>query len=94
VGEGVRFLELSAKGSDLTEYHIEAAIAAVHATAQSVQETNWDKIVSLYDALMNIRPSPIVALNRAIAIGQRDDAERGLAELRTNSMKTGPVEQD
>jgi len=83
VAEGLQLLELSAKGSDLTEYHIEAAIAAVHATAPSIQDTNWDKIVSLYDALMGIRPSPIVALNRAIAIGQRDGAERGLAELRT-----------
>src|SRR5499427_535681 len=83
VGEGLQLLELSAKGSDLSEYHIEAAIAAVHATAQSIQETDWHKIVSLYDALMNIRPSPIVALNRAIAAGQRDGPERGLAELRT-----------
>ena len=83
VAEGLQLLELSAKGSELTEYHIEAAIAAVHATAPSIQETDWDKIVSLYDALMGIRPSPIVALNRAIAIGQRDGAERGLAELRT-----------
>src|SRR5262249_29614588 len=83
VSEGLQILELSAKGSDLTEYHLEAAIAAVHATAQSIQETDWGKIVSLYDALMNIRPSPIVALNRAIAIGQRDGSRRGLAELRT-----------
>jgi RNA polymerase sigma-70 factor (ECF subfamily) len=83
VAEGLQLLELSAMGSDLTEYHIEAAIAAVHATARSIQDTDWDKIVSLYDALMGIRPSPIVALNRAIAFGQRDGAERGLAELRT-----------
>jgi RNA polymerase sigma-70 factor (ECF subfamily) len=83
VAEGLQLLELSAKGSELTEYHIEAAIAAVHATAPSIQETDWDKIVSLYDALMGIRRSPIVALNRAIAIGQGHGAERGLAELRT-----------
>ena len=83
VAEGLQLLELSAKGSELTEYHIEAAIAAVHATAPSIQDTDWDMIVSLYDALMGIRPSPVVALNRAIAIGQRDGAERGLAELRT-----------
>jgi RNA polymerase sigma factor (sigma-70 family) len=82
VGEGLQLLELSATGSDLTEYHVEAAIAAVHATAQSTEHTNWDKIVFLYDTLMSIRPSPIVALNRAIAIGQRDGPERGLAELR------------
>jgi RNA polymerase sigma-70 factor (ECF subfamily) len=83
VREGLQLLDLSATGSDLTEYHIEAAIASVHATAQSVQETDWSKILSLYDALMNIRPSPIVALNRAIASGQRDGPQQGLAELRT-----------
>ncbi len=82
VGEGLQLLELSAKGSDLSEYHVEAAIAAVHATAPSMQETDWGKIVSLYDILITLRPSPIVALNRAIAIGQCDGADRALVELR------------
>jgi len=82
VSEGLQLLDLSAKGSELSEYHLEAAIAAVHATAQSVQATNWKEIVSLYDTLMSLRPNPIVALNRAIAVGQRDGAERGLTELR------------
>ena len=80
--EGLQFLELSAKGSELTEYHVEAAIAAVHATASSMDDTDWEKIVSLYDTLINLRPSPIVALNRAIAIGQRDGPEHGLKALR------------
>ena len=74
VGEGLQLLDLSAKGSELSEYHVEAAIAAVHATAPNVQETNWAEIVSLYDTLMSLRPDPIVALNRAIAVGQRDGA--------------------
>jgi RNA polymerase sigma factor (sigma-70 family) len=82
LGEGLQLLELSAKGSELTEYHLEAAIAAAHATAPSMRETDWGRIVSLYDTLMSIRPSPIIALNRAIAIGQRDGAERGLDALR------------
>jgi RNA polymerase sigma-70 factor (ECF subfamily) len=81
--EGLQLLELSAMGSDLTEYHIEAAIAALHATAQSVRETDWSKILSLYDALLKIRPSPIVALNRAIASGQRDGPQQGLADLQS-----------
>ena len=81
VGEGLRLLDLSATGSELSEYHVEAAIASVHATAPSVQATNWAEIVSLYDALMAIRPTPIVALNRAIAVGQRDGPESGLTEL-------------
>jgi RNA polymerase sigma factor (sigma-70 family) len=82
VGEGLQLLELSAKGSKLSEYHLEAAIAAVHATAPSLQTTNWEEIVSLYDTLMTIRPTPVVALNRAIAVGQRDGPESGLTELR------------
>jgi RNA polymerase sigma-70 factor (ECF subfamily) len=83
VCEGLQLLDLSAKGSKLSEYHLEAAIAAVHATAPSVRDTDWVEIVSLYDTLIGIRPTPIVALNRAIAVGQRDGPERGLAELRT-----------
>lgn len=83
VSEGLQILDLSAKGSELTEYHLEAAIAAVHATASSVRDTDWVEIVSLYDMLMGIRPTPIVALNRAIAVGQRDGPERGQDELRT-----------
>jgi predicted RNA polymerase sigma factor len=79
--EGLRFLELSATGSDLTGYHIEAAIASIHSTAPDVTATDWKTIVSLYDTLMVIQPSPIVALNRAIAIAQRDGAERGLEAI-------------
>jgi RNA polymerase sigma factor (sigma-70 family) len=82
IGEGLHLLDLSAEGAELTEYHVEAGIAAVHATAPSMQATNWQEIVSLYDTLMTIRPTPIVALNRAIAIGQCDGAECGLRELR------------
>jgi RNA polymerase sigma factor (sigma-70 family) len=79
--EGLKLLELSATGSELTEYHLEAAIASAHATAPRTEDTNWATIVSLYDTLMTLRPSPIVALNRAIAIAQRDGPERGLVEI-------------
>jgi RNA polymerase sigma-70 factor (ECF subfamily) len=82
VKEGQRLLELSASGRELTEYHVEAAIAAVHATARCVEETGWGQIVSLYDTLMTIRPSPVVALNRAIAVAQHEGPARGLEELR------------
>jgi RNA polymerase sigma-70 factor (ECF subfamily) len=83
IGEGLRLLQLSAEGAELTEYHVEAGIAAVHATAPTIRATNWQEIVSLYDTLMTIRPTPIVALNRAIAVGQRDGAVCGLRELST-----------
>ncbi len=81
VAEGQRLLDLSATGSELTEYHVEAAIASVHARALSAEDTDWERIVSLYDTLLAIRPSPVVALNRAIAIAQHQGAERGLEEI-------------
>lgn len=79
--EGLRLLELAATGSELTGYHVEAAIAAVHAEASSADQTDWKAIVSLYDTLLSIRPSPVVALNRAIAVAQHEGAERGLQEI-------------
>jgi RNA polymerase sigma-70 factor (ECF subfamily) len=83
VAEGQRLLDLSATGLELSEYHVEAGIAAIHATARTIEETDWTDIVSLYDTLMTIRPSPIVALNRAIAVAQLQGPERGLEEVRS-----------
>jgi RNA polymerase sigma-70 factor (ECF subfamily) len=82
VAEGRRLLDLSATGPELTEYHVEAAIAWVHATAHGAEDTDWEMIISLYDKLLAIRPSPVVALNRAIAVAQRDGPLRGLEEIR------------
>ncbi|HEV2520984.1 MAG TPA: sigma-70 family RNA polymerase sigma factor [Candidatus Acidoferrales bacterium] len=82
LAEGHRLLDLSASGTELTDYHLEAAIAAIHAMAPRIEETDWEKIVELYDMLMKVRPSPVVALNRAIAIGQFQGPERGLKEIR------------
>lgn len=82
IAEGQRLLDMSATGSDVSEYHVEAAIAWVHAKADSAEDTNWGHIVSLYEMLMRIRPSPVVALNRAIAIGLHEGPGRGLEEIR------------
>ena len=79
---GLEFLERSATGSQITPYHVEAAIASVHASSTNAESTDWNAIVSLYDTLIALTPSPVVALNRAIAIAQRDGAERGIEELR------------
>jgi RNA polymerase sigma factor (sigma-70 family) len=81
IAEGISFLDRSATGSELSEYHLEAAIASVHATAGGIDDTDWAKIVSLYDSLMTLRPSPVVALNRAIAIAQRNGPDRGVEEI-------------
>ena len=81
LAEGFDLLERSAAGTELTTYHVEAAIAAVHAGAKTLDQTDWPRIVSLYDRLMELAPSPVVALNRAIAMAQRDGARRGLEEM-------------
>ena len=62
-------------------YTIQAAIAAVHATAPSLKATDWRQVVALYDVLHRLDPSPVVALNRAVALGQRDGPAAGLAEV-------------
>jgi RNA polymerase sigma-70 factor (ECF subfamily) len=87
IGRGLRLLEESARGSDVSGYHVEAAIAAVHASSPSLEETDWPSIVALYDRLMQVAPSPIVALNRAIAVGHCEGPERGLAELHALSIE-------
>ena len=80
--EGMKLLDASAGGDELTEYHAEAGIAAIHAAAGRAEDTRWRDIVHLYDVLMKIRPSPVVALSRGMAIAQRDGPERGLDALR------------
>jgi RNA polymerase sigma-70 factor (ECF subfamily) len=80
--EGCRLLEASAAGTETTEYHIEAAIAAVHANAAGIEDTDWRLIVALYDRLLTFRRSPVIALNRAIALAQCEGPERGLEEIR------------
>jgi RNA polymerase sigma-70 factor (ECF subfamily) len=79
---GCSLLGLAARGDVLTAYHLEAAIASEHATAPTLGATNWTSIVSLYDKLMALTPSPVIALNRAIALAERDGADEGLAALR------------
>lgn len=79
---GWRLFEQSIAGKELTEYHIEAAIAAVHAATASTTNTDWRQIVSLYNSLIEIRPSPVVALSRAIAIAHCEGPRRGLEEIR------------
>jgi RNA polymerase sigma-70 factor, ECF subfamily len=62
-------------------HRLQAEIAACHATAASAESTAWSTIAALYDALLAAQPSPVIALNRAIAVGFRDGYEAGLAEL-------------
>ena len=65
----------------LGPYTVQAAIAACHARARSFEETDWEAIVALYDALAQLAPSPVVGLNRAIAVLHADGPEAALAAL-------------
>jgi RNA polymerase sigma-70 factor (ECF subfamily) len=74
-------LEKAATGEVLTAYHLEAEIASYHARADSIAATDWDAIVKAYDSLLDLNASPIVSLNRAVAIAQRDGVAAALSEL-------------
>jgi RNA polymerase sigma-70 factor (ECF subfamily) len=71
-------LEKALQSHRFGSYTLQAAIAAVHAEAKSVAATDWHQIVALYDRLLQIQPSPVVQLNRAVAIAMCDGPEAGL----------------
>jgi len=81
IAEGVALLEKALQSRRFGSYTLQAAIAAVHAEAKSVATTDWRQIVALYDRLVRIQPSPVVQLNRAVAIAMRDGPEAGLAHI-------------
>ena len=81
IARGLGHLEKSAAGENLTRWHIEAGLAACHALAPSFAATNWPHILELYDLLLALDRSPIVALNRAIALAQAHGAAAGLRVL-------------
>jgi RNA polymerase sigma-70 factor (ECF subfamily) len=82
MARGFHFLEKSATGNELSEYHLQAGIASLHCAAATYEETDWPRILELYDLLYRLKPSPIVGLNRAVAVGKARGPEEGLAELR------------
>ncbi|MBB5168100.1 RNA polymerase sigma factor (sigma-70 family) [Mycobacterium sp. AZCC_0083] len=83
IAEGVVILQSALGRDELGEYQAQAAIAAIHADAPRAEETDWVQIVSWYDDLFALTESPVVALNRAVAIGEADGATAGLAALAT-----------
>ena len=79
IAEGAALAEAALRQRGFGAYALQAAIAAVHAEAALASATDWPQIVGLYDALLRIEPSPVVALNRAVAVAMRDGPEAGLA---------------
>jgi len=78
IAEGVALVEQALGSRRFGLYALQAAIAAVHAEAPSTAETDWNEVVGLYDALLAMDPSPVIELNRAVAVGMRDGPAAGL----------------
>jgi RNA polymerase sigma-70 factor (ECF subfamily) len=79
IAEGRRLVERALRSPGFGPYTVQAAISAIHAQARTAAETDWDEIVGLYDLLLRADPSPVIRLNRAVAIAMRDGAAAGLA---------------
>ena len=78
IAEGSRLVERALSSGRFGAYSLQAAIAAVHADAAKASDTDWDEIVGLYDALLERESSPVIELNRAVAVAMRDGPEAGL----------------
>jgi len=83
IAEASQLIQRALRMGGFGIYSVQAAIAAVHAEASSYADTDWAEIVGLYDLLLRINPSPVVALNRAVAIAMQYGADVGLRELET-----------
>ena len=81
IAEGMRALDRASDGDRVTAFHLEAGIAACHAAAAAWESTDWPQIVELYDELLALTGSPVVAMNRAVAVSRIDGALSGLAAL-------------
>ncbi len=81
IARGMRHFAQSATGEELTEYHLQAGIAASHCAAQDYDSTDWPQILSLYDKLIGFDSSPIVALNRAVVVANIHGPQAGLDAL-------------
>src|SRR5215469_15543529 len=81
IAEGVALVEKALMSRRFGPYTLQAAIAAVHAEAESAAATDWRQIVALYNQLVRIQPSPVVRLNRAVAIAERDGPAAGLTHI-------------
>jgi RNA polymerase sigma-70 factor (ECF subfamily) len=79
IAEGIALVERALSSRRFGPYALQAAIAAVHAEASAAAATDWAQIVGLYDVLARVEPSPVVELNRAVAVAMRDGPEAGLA---------------
>lgn len=92
IREGIALVEQALASKRIGPYTLQAAIAAVHAEAPNAQETDWAQIIALYDLLSRAEPSPIIELNRAVAVAMRDGPAKGL-ELVTALLERSELAQ-
>lgn len=92
VAEGCALVEKALQMPGMGPYTLQAAISAVHAEAQTADQTDWGQIVGLYDELLRMEPSPVVALNRAVAVAMHSGYEQGIALV--DELLTLPAMQD
>lgn len=92
INRGIYHLGLSAEGDEITEYHLQAGIAACHVGAPSYEATDWPRIVHLYDQLQQLSSSPVVVLNRAVAASRWRGPQAGIREL--NEIASHPAMSD
>jgi RNA polymerase sigma-70 factor (ECF subfamily) len=89
IAEGTDLIAEALCSGPPTRYAVQAAIAAVHAEAPTFGATDWAEIVALYDVLLRLWPSPVVELNRAVALGMRDGPQAGLDALESLASDPG-----
>jgi RNA polymerase sigma-70 factor (ECF subfamily) len=88
ISEGLELVESALRNSVASPYSIQAAIAAVHASAADASTTDWPQIVALYDVLLRLDPSPVIALNRAVAVAMAQGPAAGLTLLDDSALAT------
>lgn len=88
IARGMFHFASSARGDELTEYHLQAGIAACHCAARDYESTDWQRILSIYDRLVEFDNSPVVALNRAVAVANVQGPAAGLAAVEAISNRS------
>jgi len=91
INEGLHHLASAAQGDSASEYHLQAGIAALHCTAPDAASTDWPRILAHYDLLLCVKPSPVVELNRAVAVAHVHGPQAGLDAL-DSIAKTAPLD--
>jgi RNA polymerase sigma-70 factor (ECF subfamily) len=81
IDRGLAHLNQSAAGTEFSQFHLEAGIASCHCAAPSYEATDWNRILSLYDTLVDVNPSPVAQLNRAVAVANVNGPAAGLSAI-------------